>query len=272
MVDLNEYMWTGLVLGTAGAIRREVWPIIWIIMEVNMISFLWLLTINKRLKKSSLVYFIIQRVGSLSLLAGRIVAEISGVMHKLVVLGLVLKIGLAPLHNWAPTLVVKMRIWFSYIFLTWQKVAPLFLMMTTTPKSILVWLVVINSAVAALIRIGSKELRLVLFYSGLIHFRWLSSGPYARSAIYFIFYRIVSIPVFLKINIPLSIANIAGVPPITGFFMKLSIFPFLNLGVIIILLATTSLLLLAYFRVFLSYPLSPLKFVTLLSCFLGVLY
>merc|ERR1711989_142858 len=100
-----------------------------------MISFLTLMSVNKRIKKASLVYFIVQRVGSLRIIRGGVVSEKTGIRSKCVVLGLVLKMGLAPLHNWAPALVIKMSEGLRYIFLTWQKVAPLFLILTTTSKS-----------------------------------------------------------------------------------------------------------------------------------------
>ena len=157
-------MWTGIVLGTLGVLSRENWRSIWLMLEVNLISFLPLISYSWSVKKVTILYFLAQRVGSLSLLIRGIVMDHRNFIFKGLLLGLLLKGGFAPLHFWGPLFINKLPKIQTFTFLTWQKIAPLFLLLTSIPKHILCWVLIANALVAALRAISSKRLSVLLFF------------------------------------------------------------------------------------------------------------
>merc|ERR1712112_95362 len=106
----------------------------WLMMEVNLISFLPLITTSRSLKKLTILYFVVQRIGSLSLLICGVLFDRIAAIAKGMALGLILKRRIAPLHFWGTLLVPHLIKLPAYTFLTWQKIAPVFLLMTTSSK------------------------------------------------------------------------------------------------------------------------------------------
>lgn len=224
-------------------------------MELNIISFLPLLSKRWSNKKDSILYFIVQSLGSLIILVGGVLCD------ALIVWGLLLKGGLAPFHYWGVILAAKMSSFLAYMFLTWQKIAPLFILLQ---KSLLL-VVVINSLVAVW-RLRAKHVNVLLFYSGLLHVSWsLSANSYA----YYIVYMIIMGPVFLGGSLPILLLNLAGIPPMTGFILKVTVLQLIPvvLGLFLVLVSVS--LLCAYVRTFWHRP-SKLDPLTVLVCSFGI--
>ena len=277
MEGWSGYMWTGLILGTAGVACSERWPVIWMILEINLISFLALATQRWTRKKWGILYFVVQSVGSLIIIGGGIRVDRRGFICKIITVGLLLKAGLAPLHYWAPMLISVLSKHITICFLTWQKIAPILLLSITTGKNVLIRVLLVSIYVGAGGSLGSKDLSLLLFYSGLIHIRWVLSSPLSIAFVYFIGYVIITIPVFYCNNskdLSLLILNLAGLPPISGFFLKLNVIPSLGLGFGFLILIASGVVIYGYLRVFLfsSQNIGNPKTATLLICVLGFLY
>ena len=86
--------------------------VVWAILEVNLTAFL-IYMFKKEVHSSCLSkYFVVQRLGSLWLLGGR-AAYLSGGVFSLrgglFAGGLILKLGLAPLHTWLIRLFEELR-------------------------------------------------------------------------------------------------------------------------------------------------------------------
>jgi len=93
-----QSMLTGLFLGSLVVLRATAFPLAWLGLELNLMSFLpWALS-QEAQKKGAIGYFIAQRVGSLILLLGGIVISWLTVGGLLVGAGLLIKMGLLPLH------------------------------------------------------------------------------------------------------------------------------------------------------------------------------
>jgi len=91
-------MLTGLFLGTLVVLGATAFPIAWLGLELNLIAFLpWALR-REAQKKGAIGYFIAQGVGSLILLLGGLTIGYLSVGGLLVGGGLIVKIGLLPLH------------------------------------------------------------------------------------------------------------------------------------------------------------------------------
>jgi len=121
-------MLTGLFLGTLVVLGAASFPLAWLGLELNLMAFLpWALRLERQ-KKGAIGYFIAQRVGSLMLLLGGIIIGYLLVGGLLVGAGLIIKMGLLPLHYWVPAVVDNLPPWQLYLLLRWQKVAPLSLL------------------------------------------------------------------------------------------------------------------------------------------------
>ena len=194
---------------------------------------------------------------------------------KWVTLGLLLKASIAPMHFWGAPIVILLPKIIGFIFLTWQKIAPLMLLITVTPKFTLWRILLVNGLVATLCGIGSKSLLILLFFSGLSHMAWVLSSPINIASTYFIIYAIVSAPLFFSSqNLPLLLMNLAGLPPLTGFFMKLRVLQTTRAMIRVFLLFISVLILFAYARIYLFYTIKMgrIKIITMLVCILGIVY
>lgn len=252
--DLNGYMWTGVLLGTIGSLSSESWPCVWMMIELNLMSFLPLLTSTWNFKKVTMIYFIVQSVGSLTILT-RVINDRASLIRKVQLFGLILKSSLAPIHFWGPVIIVNLNKRIAFVFLTWQKLAPIFLLLAAT-STLLTPLILLNTMVAATMVYGSKDLFIIMFFSRISHIGWVLAAPYSLSCGYFFLYSVITAPIFLcqikGINLPLLFFNLGGLPPFTGFFLKLRVFQALPNSFISLLMVLSIPLLFAYLRMFLS--------------------
>jgi len=157
-------MWTGVILGTLGVFSGDSWPVIWISLEINLISFLLVINQIWHAKSISIIYFIVQRVGSLLILGGGFISDWCRIITFCPTLGLLLKSRLAPLHFWGALLIAKLTNLPGYLFLTWQKMAPLFMLFLTTTKYFLMSVLIINILVASRCSISTKNIFVLLFF------------------------------------------------------------------------------------------------------------
>jgi len=95
-MGLGVLLGTGLVLGT------RAWALAWLGLELNLMSFLPFALSEERQKKRAMNYFVIQRCGSLLLLLGGLCYDQIARVLPMIVMGLILKMGMMPLHFWVP--------------------------------------------------------------------------------------------------------------------------------------------------------------------------
>ena len=267
-------MWTGVIVGLVGAISSETWPTIWMMLEINLMSFLPLVSLQTRTKKRALLYFIVQRVGSLGVLMGGLLS--TRVINALwIPLGLLLKMGLAPFQFWGCRFIVHINAFNAFFFLTLQKLAPISLLIVSTDKNTITIVILIN-LLASTARIGSKMTVLLLFFTRLMHIGWVIAAPLVLAAKYYILYVIITIPLFMTPNgndLSILILNMAGFPPITGFFMKIGVLQSIETGMGSLLLLFSIYHLYAYMRQFVlsSSVFGRTKLLTVLTCGYGLL-
>ena len=241
-------MWTGVVLGSLGALSCDIWPIAWLMLEVNIMRFIPLISYKWNAKKATLMYFVVQRVGSLMMLTG-----VVGIILSCCLSGLLLKMALAPFHYWGAPFVNALAPFLALIFITWQKLAPLLILISSVPSSWLVLLIILNAYIGVMNGIWSKSFILLLFHSSFVHVSWIISCV-SQSVKYFLIYAIMLAPLFLvcrNLMKGLLIFNLGGLPPFSGFFLKVVVLQRVPLSIGAYLLMTSSFLLYAYLRVFL---------------------
>ncbi len=244
-----------LILGSLISISTNSIFLIWVGLEINLISFLPLILLNQYLYSSisAIKYFLTQSIASIILLLSFLSQIFINYRVFLLLGALLVKSGLPPYHFWFPSVIQSIN-WISCIILsTWQKLAPLLLLIFSLFNSL--YIIIILSLSIYIRSIGGyrqTKLRSLLAYSSIGHISWIlraclvSSTP---SIIYLIFYIILSLTIFIiiyfisissthnifKFNLKISLTivivillfSLRGLPPFIGFFPKWIVIEFL---------------------------------------------
>lgn len=260
--------------------------IIWIGLELNLYSFIPLISINitKKTKEAATKYFIAQSIGSALLL----VAVTLPITYKLLfinyslkilvlIMALILKCGIPPLHFWFPRTIIA-RSWVVCWFLSVPQKLPLLVILSIIPFRRNVFMVVgcISLLWGRVIINKQTSLRGVLAYSSIGQIGWvlvLSQINYLISGFIVINYiLLVSIIIIIRRLMGLDLGQISninfnslyiymliiqffhlsGFPPFLGFLLKAWAINNLitqNLGIILfIFLLGTVFSLIFYFK------------------------
>ena len=310
-----------MVFGTLLTTSSSHWLIMWAGLELNLIGFLPLMLIRKLYSESEagVKYFIVQSLGSIFFLFGRMFSYRltntwdcpTGVIGQIMIVGgLLIKLGRAPFHRWLPGVMASLR-WFScFIISTWQKLAPLFLLVCVGTELSHRYCIIFSLAcviVGGLGGINQTQVRALMAYSSISHLGWILLGvalDWGIMAFYYIVYVLITGMVFAGLwstgivnrsrpqsagiylynpwNIILLL-SLAGLPPLLGFVPKLIlIVAVVNLEiwlVLIIIVLTRVISIFYYLKLFYLILLSKppagppvkLSFVRLCILTLGVL-
>ena len=160
----------GIFLGTICALSTSSWPIIWLGLELNLISFVPIIK-QENNTKSSIIYFIIQRIGSILLLMAGIISELKTCLVFFLLLGLVIKLGAAPLHFWLPGVLINLETIRLYIIIRWQKLAPIVLLATIIINKDPLRYLNLWAGTILMLRISSALI--IIIFSGVSQIGWL---------------------------------------------------------------------------------------------------
>uniref|UniRef100_Q4FCU7 NADH-ubiquinone oxidoreductase chain 2 n=1 Tax=Sinopodisma guizhouensis TaxID=334919 RepID=Q4FCU7_9ORTH len=246
-----------LMMGTILSISSNSWFGIWMGLEINLLSFIPMLTNNKNvmMNESSIKYFIVQAMASTMLLFSILLIqmkylvswEMELIPSMMISSSLLLKIGAAPFHFWFPE-VMSTSTWINCLTLmTWQKIAPMMVLSYCIQLSTFMFIITISSIIiGALGGLNQTSLRQLLAYSSISHLGWMISSLMVSENVwelYFIIYSLLSmILVFLfkqmnlfflnqiyssanmkmeiKFMMFLSLLSLGGLPPFLGFLPK----------------------------------------------------
>ena len=181
---------------------------------------------------------------------------------EVISLSLALKAGVAPVHFWFPQIIASINWTQSFIILTWQKIAPLILI-SYNYTWLVVALIISSASIGAIGGLNQINTKKLLAFSSIINVSWLISISFINLNswwVYFILYSLIVTSViisfkFLFINsindvikikahltriliIFINILSLAGLPPFTGFYIKIIVIEniLINRGIIIIIL------------------------------------
>nr|YP_008854831.1 NADH dehydrogenase subunit 2 [Cherax glaber]AHA59412.1 NADH dehydrogenase subunit 2 [Cherax glaber] len=241
-----------LFAGTLLAISSSSWFSAWIGLELNLMSFIPLISskTNQLPSEASLKYFLIQALGSaIIILASSLTLLYPSFIPLIISLALLLKLGAAPFHFWFPQVMEGLN-WIQVIILmTIQKLAPMFLMSYLSMglfTNTSIFISAMSSAIiGALGGMNQTSLRKILSYSSINHMSWMLIAMLISETswmIYFLMYVLISSSVALyfmslqsfyfshlihsntsslsKIISALSLFSLGGMPPFSGFIPK----------------------------------------------------
>jgi len=243
-----------LIISSLIALSRTNWILLWIAMEINILSFIPIITISKKNQETeaTIKYFIAQALGSSLILITRMSQwTTSSLPYTDFILrgAIFLKLGMAPIHFWFPSVITSLS-WISCIILaTWQKLAPLIILsfILNTNYMLIIFIASLNTLLGGIIGINQSHLRKIIAYSSITHIGWITSILFinkpSMTVIYYIIYCIITIPLFILFNsfsqstrqqfnklnslspiiqliIPIILLSLRGIPPFTGFIPK----------------------------------------------------
>nr|UOU20220.1 NADH dehydrogenase subunit 2 [Glycera sp. i ZZ-2021] len=246
-----------LFTGTLMALSSNHWVYVWMGFEINLMSFIpMILQSNSNQEtEAAIKYFLIQALGSsfillssLSLTFNPFSIFSSNLMAFTLIFALMIKMGAAPFHFWLPQVMSSVS-WLSCMILaTWQKIAPLFIIVSISStfsfKFIMV-MAAIGTIVGGLGGLNQTHLRPLLAYSSISHLGWMMAASCVSmytTITYFFIYMLMTLSIMLimytntaksnyissmsNLSLTLSISlmilflSLGGLPPLLGFFPK----------------------------------------------------
>nr|WAW79934.1 NADH dehydrogenase subunit 2 [Gobiobotia kolleri] len=180
---------SSLGLGTTLTFASSHWLLAWMGLEINTLAIVPLMAQHHhpRAVEATTKYFLIQATAAAMILfASTTNAWISGewdmnnmsnpIASAMVMTALALKIGLAPMHFWLPEVLQGLDLLTGLILSTWQKLAPLALIIQTAQAVdplLLTLLGLMSTLAGGWGGLNQTQLRKILAYSSIAHMGWM---------------------------------------------------------------------------------------------------
>nr|YP_006460282.1 NADH dehydrogenase subunit 2 [Ochlodes venata]ADI75317.1 NADH dehydrogenase subunit 2 [Ochlodes venata] len=273
-----------LIFSTLISISSNSWMGCWIGLEINLLSFIPLISNSNNLLNSeaSLKYFLTQAIASINFLFSILLKlilmknfEINFLLTILINSSMMMKMGSAPFHFWFPNIIEGMSWMNCFILMSWQKITPMILLSYYMNKNYMMLIMMINTIIGAIGGINQISLRKILSFSSINNLGWMMSSILISENLwmfYFIMYSFfISIMCFMfyimniylinqlfifnfnylmKFLIFLNLLSLGGLPPFLGFFPKWIIVNFMmmkNLYIINFIFIMMSLITLFFY-------------------------
>nr|YP_010564495.1 NADH dehydrogenase subunit 2 [Microphysogobio exilicauda]UZA47124.1 NADH dehydrogenase subunit 2 [Microphysogobio exilicauda] len=183
------FMLSSLGLGTTLTFANSHWLLAWMGLEINTLAIVPLMAQHHhpRAVEATTKYFLTQATAAAMILfASTTNAWITGewdmnnmsspIASTMVITALALKIGLAPMHFWMPEVLQGLDLLTGLIMSTWQKLAPLALIIQTSQAIdplLLTSLGLMSSLIGGWGGLNQTQLRKILAYSSIAHMGWM---------------------------------------------------------------------------------------------------
>nr|YP_009414300.1 NADH dehydrogenase subunit 2 [Mirza zaza]AIW64377.1 NADH dehydrogenase subunit 2 [Mirza zaza] len=296
-----------IFLGTMLTMISSHWLLIWIGLEINMLAMIPILTKNPkpRSTEAATKYFLTQATASMLLMFTIVINAMhlgqwamintnNTLTSLTIIIALTMKLGMTPFHFWVPEVTQGISLMTGMLLLTWQKLAPISIIMQIFPSINLNMLLLI--ALTSIMAGGwgglnQTQLRKILAYSSIAHMGWMLAiitfCP-SLTMLNLLIYLMLTITTFTMLNmdtntttltlsnlwskapmvttmILVSLLSLGGLPPLTGFLPKWVIIQELtkNNSIIMATVMAIMALLNLYFYMRLIYSTSLTMFPTL---------
>nr|ABY48697.1 NADH dehydrogenase subunit 2 [Xantusia sp. Yucca Valley] len=259
---IQSLILSSLATGTIITMTSQSWILAWVGLEINTLAILPIISKNHhpRATEAMTKYFLTQVAASTMILfASTLNAWHSGqwsIMQlttepasTVLTLALAMKLGLAPAHFWLPEVMQGSTIMTAMILTTWQKLAPMTILIMThqnLPTTILLMIGLISSLWGGWAGLNQTQLRKILAYSSIAHLGWIYiaiSMDETITILTLLIYILLTSLIFLSMNTShsktmkdmsttwtlsptlttfmlLTLLSLGGLPPLTGFLPK----------------------------------------------------
>nr|QDG01000.1 NADH dehydrogenase subunit 2 [Tenebrio molitor] len=295
LVKLYKLMFmTSMVSGTLISVSSYSWLSMWMGLEINLLSVIPIFSEKKNVfsTEASMKYFITQAMASLILLMSVIMLLLTNefinpLMNSTLMLmlnsALMIKLGAAPFHFWFPEVIEGLSWNNVLILLTWQKIAPMMLMMNNKMNDqFMMSIMVMSLLTSTIMGFNQTSLRKIMAFSSINHIAWMIAAMMVSSPvwlIYFTIYTIINLNIIMmfkksnsyyinqmnnsmnknkliKLSFMINFLSLGGLPPFLGFMPKWIIINWMtemNLMIMALMMIITTLIMLyIYTRIILS--------------------
>nr|YP_010044295.1 NADH dehydrogenase subunit 2 [Cerace xanthocosma]QPF22947.1 NADH dehydrogenase subunit 2 [Cerace xanthocosma] len=249
-----------LLFSTLISISSNSWFGCWIGLEINLLSFIPLISNSKNLfsSEASLKYFLIQSIASINFLfifLNKMLFsnfEMNNYISIMMNSTLLMKMGSAPFHFWFPNIMEGLSWMNCFILMTWQKISPMILLSYFFFNKFLIFILTINVIIGAIGGLNQTSLRKLLAFSSINNLGWMLFSIMISETLwmfYFFFYSllnsimcllffmlniyfinqlfIINFNNMIKISLLINFLSLGGLPPFIGFFPKWMVINFL---------------------------------------------
>nr|YP_009561230.1 NADH dehydrogenase subunit 2 [Geochelone elegans]QAR49205.1 NADH dehydrogenase subunit 2 [Geochelone elegans] len=263
---MNPYASTiitvSLIMGPLLTISSNHWILAWTGLEISTLSIIPLIAKqhHPRAIEAAIKYFLTQATASMLILLSSItnawtlgqwsITQMSNnISCTILTTALAIKLGLAPFHFWLPEVLQGATTTTALILTTWQKLAPMSLLMMTAQSmntSLMLTLGLMSAAIGGWGGLNQTQLRKIMAFSSIAHLGWmvtiLTLSPKLTLLTFYTYITMTS-TMFLMIKLletnkistmmtswtklpmlnammMLTLMSLAGLPPLTGFMPK----------------------------------------------------
>nr|YP_097246.1 NADH dehydrogenase subunit 2 [Phaeognathus hubrichti]AAT37178.1 NADH dehydrogenase subunit 2 [Phaeognathus hubrichti]AAU20696.1 NADH dehydrogenase subunit 2 [Phaeognathus hubrichti]ACO05452.1 NADH dehydrogenase subunit 2 [Phaeognathus hubrichti] len=253
---------SSLSMGTTITLISNHWFLAWIGLELNTLAIIPLMskTHHPRATEAATKYFLIQSMASaLLLFATMLNAWYTGewtiinmqtpIPMLMLMTALMIKLAIAPFHLWLPDVIQGLDLMTCLILLTWQKLAPMALLVQISQEintTLLMLLGILSLLIGGWGGLNQIQLRKIMAYSSIAHLGWmvlvLSFSP-NLTLLNLLIYLLMTMAMFLMMmnflstninkmasswmkNPPMTstmmliLVSLGGLPPMSGFLPK----------------------------------------------------
>nr|YP_004021852.1 NADH dehydrogenase subunit 2 [Ramulus irregulariterdentatus]BAJ24478.1 NADH dehydrogenase subunit 2 [Ramulus irregulariterdentatus] len=244
-----------LMLSVMISISSNSWFLVWMGMEMNIMSFIPMILKQNNLnsKEASLTYFMVQTIASMLLMMSFIMMmlninknNMNNTGEMLLTSSIMMKGGISPFHFWLPKMMEGIN-WISCtILMTWQKIIPMMLLSNMMKiNMITITAMIMSIIIGAIGGLNQTSLRKLMAYSSISNSGWMLLAMMISETMwltYFAFYMLMTITFTLMVNkhkiyhmnqlmsmnettlikfmLMLNMLSISGLPPMMGFLPK----------------------------------------------------
>nr|YP_009144693.1 NADH dehydrogenase subunit 2 [Hasora anura]AKJ77214.1 NADH dehydrogenase subunit 2 [Hasora anura] len=252
-----------LIMSTLIAISSNSWMGCWIGLEINLLSFIPLISNSNNLMSSeaALKYFLTQSIASINFLFAILLKmillknfEMNNLFSILINSSMLMKMGSAPFHFWFPNIIEGLSWLNCFILMSWQKITPMILLSYYMNKNFLFIIMISNTIIGAIGGINQVSLRKLMSFSSINNLGWMMASILISQTLFLMYFTIytflISIMCFffymmniyfinqlfifnmnflIKFMLSMNFLSLGGLPPFMGFFPKWTIINFLIL-------------------------------------------
>nr|YP_008815336.1 NADH dehydrogenase subunit 2 [Trimeresurus albolabris]AGW46806.1 NADH dehydrogenase subunit 2 [Trimeresurus albolabris] len=253
---------TSITMSTILITTTSHWLMAWACMEINTLSMMPMISKphHPRATEATTKYFLTQTLASTTILFATTMNALNTsnweislttetMTMKIITLALMMKMAAAPFHFWLPEVAQGATMLTTLTILTWQKIAPLTILMIShnnTNLTILNSSAILSILVGGLGGLNQTQIRKLMAFSSITHTGWILATITLApniSALTFLIYTMTTIPIFIILNtsstttikdmgtmwttsphltliLLVTILSLTGLPPLTGFMPK----------------------------------------------------
>nr|YP_448817.1 NADH dehydrogenase subunit 2 [Stigmochelys pardalis]AAY62444.1 NADH dehydrogenase subunit 2 [Stigmochelys pardalis] len=258
----NTIITMSLIMGPLLTISSNHWILAWTGLEISTLAIIPLIAKqhHPRAIEAAIKYFLTQATASTLILFSSIINAwtlgqwsimqmSNNISCTILTAALAIKLGLAPFHFWLPEVLQGTTTTTALILTTWQKLAPLSLLMMTvqsTNTPLMLTLGLMSAIIGGWNGLNQTQLRKIMAFSSIAHLGWMITILTLSTKLMlltFYTYIIMTSTTFLMIKLletnkistvmtswtklptlntmmMLTLMSLAGLPPLTGFMPK----------------------------------------------------